>query len=218
MHIFVCKQLEQSNQSYMWCCGVILCFYFLFFPASIKLFLKYLKIATLNLKIYHLSYLHNCETRKGQVKDIRSHSDSLLIQYKHAHTHTTTAFILLELNTPYDDCVCVLFFQLLLWSANKVFEELTDIERQFHKALYTVRAYLNCDRYSVGLLDMTKEKVQSRWSTTFCTVITINLHIFCLLPGVLWHLASADGRAASLRWTCNSGWQGDIPNTCSTLV
>lgn len=49
--------------------------------------------------------------------------------------------------------------QLLLWSANKVFEELTDIERQFHKALYTVRAYLNCDRYSVGLLDMTKEKV-----------------------------------------------------------
>ncbi|KAI4879677.1 hypothetical protein NFI96_032010 [Prochilodus magdalenae] len=78
------------------------------------LFLKYLKVGTLNLKIYHLSYLHSCETRKGQ--------------------------------------------QMLLWSANKVFEELTDIERQFHKALYTVRAYLNCDRYSVGLLDMTKEK------------------------------------------------------------
>lgn len=49
---------------------------------------------------------------------------------------------------------------MLLWSANKVFEELTDIERQFHKAFYTVRAYLNCDRYSVGLLDMTKEKVR----------------------------------------------------------
>lgn len=46
-----------------------------------------------------------------------------------------------------------------MWSANKVFEELTDIERQFHKAFYTVRAYLNCDRYSVGLLDMTKQKV-----------------------------------------------------------
>nr|DBA28713.1 TPA: hypothetical protein GDO54_009020 [Pyxicephalus adspersus] len=76
-------------------------------------FLKYLNFASLNLKIYHLSYLHNCETRRGQV---------------------------------------------LLWSANKVFEELTDIERQFHKALYTVRAYLNCDRYSVGLLDMTKDK------------------------------------------------------------
>ncbi|XP_045145414.1 rod cGMP-specific 3',5'-cyclic phosphodiesterase subunit beta [Echinops telfairi] len=76
-------------------------------------FLKYLNFAALNLKIYHLSYLHNCETRRGQV---------------------------------------------LLWSANKVFEELTDIERQFHKAFYTVRAYLNCDRYSVGLLDMTKEK------------------------------------------------------------
>ncbi|KAM9331517.1 rod cGMP-specific 3',5'-cyclic phosphodiesterase subunit beta isoform 2-T2 [Gastrophryne carolinensis] len=76
-------------------------------------FLKYLNFASLNLKIYHLSYLHNCETRRGQV---------------------------------------------LLWSANKVFEELTDIERQFHKAFYTVRAYLNCDRYSVGLLDMTKDK------------------------------------------------------------
>lgn len=50
--------------------------------------------------------------------------------------------------------------QVLLWSANKVFEELTDIERQFHKAFYTVRAYLNCDRYSVGLLDMAKEKVR----------------------------------------------------------
>ncbi|KAM8783769.1 cone cGMP-specific 3',5'-cyclic phosphodiesterase subunit alpha' [Rhynchonycteris naso] len=48
--------------------------------------------------------------------------------------------------------------QILMWSANKVFEELTDVERQFHKALYTVRAYLNCERYSVGLLDMTKEK------------------------------------------------------------
>ncbi|XP_075072235.1 cone cGMP-specific 3',5'-cyclic phosphodiesterase subunit alpha' [Mixophyes fleayi] len=48
--------------------------------------------------------------------------------------------------------------QILLWSANKVFEELTDIERQFHKALYTVRVYLNCERYSVALLDMTKEK------------------------------------------------------------
>uniref|UniRef100_A0A8D3CUF4 Phosphodiesterase n=1 Tax=Scophthalmus maximus TaxID=52904 RepID=A0A8D3CUF4_SCOMX len=48
--------------------------------------------------------------------------------------------------------------QVLLWSASKVFEELTDIERQFHKALYTVRTYLLCERYSVGLLDMTKDK------------------------------------------------------------
>uniref|UniRef100_A0A452IGK8 Phosphodiesterase n=1 Tax=Gopherus agassizii TaxID=38772 RepID=A0A452IGK8_9SAUR len=86
-----------------------------FFTSSDEsLFLKYLNFASLNLKIYHLSYLHNCETRRGQV---------------------------------------------LLWSANKVFEELTDIERQFHKAFYTVRAYLNCDRYSVGLLDRTKQKV-----------------------------------------------------------
>lgn len=40
-----------------------------------------------------------------------------------------------------------------------MFEELTDIERQFHKALYTVRTYIKCERYSVGLLDMTKDKV-----------------------------------------------------------
>lgn len=53
--------------------------------------------------------------------------------------------------------------QVLLWSASKVFEELTDIERQFHKALYTVRTYLLCERYSVGLLDMTKEKVCDIW-------------------------------------------------------
>lgn len=76
--------------------------------------------------------------------------------------------------------------QLLLWSANKVFEELTDIERQFHKALYTVRAYLNCDRYSVGLLDMTKEKVpclslclqdltKSLHSSIHCEVILFSL-------------------------------------------
>lgn len=70
--------------------------------------------------------------------------------------------------------VCIVT-QVLLWSANKVFEELTDIERQFHKALYTVRAYLNCDRYSVGLLDMTKEKV-------FCPSLSLSVisHILCL--------------------------------------
>ncbi|CAK6433379.1 unnamed protein product [Pipistrellus nathusii] len=84
-----------------------------FTPEDQDVFLKYLNFGALNLKIYHLSYLHSCETRRGQV---------------------------------------------LLWSANKVFEELTDIERQFHKAFYTVRAYLNCERYSVGLLDMSKEK------------------------------------------------------------
>ncbi|KAK2116680.1 Rod cGMP-specific 3',5'-cyclic phosphodiesterase subunit alpha [Saguinus oedipus] len=78
-----------------------------------EILLKYLNFANLIMKVYHLSYLHNCETRRGQI---------------------------------------------LLWSGSKVFEELTDIERQFHKALYTVRAFLNCDRYSVGLLDMTKQK------------------------------------------------------------
>ncbi|XP_036900828.1 rod cGMP-specific 3',5'-cyclic phosphodiesterase subunit alpha isoform X4 [Sturnira hondurensis] len=78
-----------------------------------EILLKYLSFANLIMKVFHLSYLHNCETRRGQI---------------------------------------------LLWSGSKVFEELTDIERQFHKALYTVRAFLNCDRYSVGLLDMTKQK------------------------------------------------------------
>ncbi|XP_023393058.1 rod cGMP-specific 3',5'-cyclic phosphodiesterase subunit alpha [Pteropus vampyrus] len=78
-----------------------------------EILLKYLNFANLIMKVFHLSYLHNCETRRGQI---------------------------------------------LLWSGSKVFEELTDIERQFHKALYTVRAFLNCDRYSVGLLDMTKQK------------------------------------------------------------
>eukprot|EP00069_Balaena_mysticetus_P019437 bmy_12236T0 len=96
-------------------------------------FLKYLNFGTLNLKIYHLSYLHNCETRRGQVP-ARAASQGVATTHRYV--------------TP----------QVLLWSANKVFEELTDIERQFHKAFYTVRAYLNCDRYSVGLLDMTKEK------------------------------------------------------------
>uniref|UniRef100_A0AAX7TKF7 Phosphodiesterase n=1 Tax=Astatotilapia calliptera TaxID=8154 RepID=A0AAX7TKF7_ASTCA len=74
---------------------------------------KYLNFANLALRVFHLSYLHNCETRRGQVR--------------------------IDLSS-------------------KVFEEMTDIERQFHKALYTVRAFLNCDRYSVGLLDMTKTK------------------------------------------------------------
>ncbi|XP_012689717.2 rod cGMP-specific 3',5'-cyclic phosphodiesterase subunit alpha [Clupea harengus] len=78
-----------------------------------EVFNKYLNFANLILRVFHLSYLHDCETRRGQV---------------------------------------------LLWSASKVFEEITDIERQFHKALYTVRAFLNCDRFSVGLLDMTKTK------------------------------------------------------------
>uniref|UniRef100_A0A8C1WPY9 Phosphodiesterase n=1 Tax=Cyprinus carpio TaxID=7962 RepID=A0A8C1WPY9_CYPCA len=55
---------------------------------------KYLNFANLVLRGFHLSYLHNCETRRGQV---------------------------------------------LFWSASKVFYEFTDIERQFHKALYTIQ-------------------------------------------------------------------------------
>lgn len=67
--------------------------------------------------------------------------------------------------------------QVLLWSASKVFEELTDIERQFHKALYTVRTYIKCERYSVGLLDMTKDKVS--WNTS--PKITVMFTTVCSL-------------------------------------
>ncbi|XP_015424415.1 PREDICTED: rod cGMP-specific 3',5'-cyclic phosphodiesterase subunit beta [Myotis davidii] len=35
-------------------------------------FLKYLNFGALNLKIYHLSYLHNCETRRGQARVLRA--------------------------------------------------------------------------------------------------------------------------------------------------
>lgn len=80
--------------------------------------------------------------------------------------------------------------QLLLWSAHKVFEELTDIERQFHKALYTVRAYLNCDRYSVGLLDMTKEKVLCL--PVSLPAVTITIFFFSM------HLAHCADMFASL--------------------
>ncbi|KAK2115137.1 hypothetical protein P7K49_005763, partial [Saguinus oedipus] len=73
--------------------------------------------------------------------------------------------------------------QVLLWSANKVFEELTDIERQFHKAFYTVRAYLNCERYSVGLLDMTKEKPSSR--TDRLTLASSLPRNFLTFPAIL---------------------------------
>uniref|UniRef100_A0A8C2EZQ2 Phosphodiesterase n=1 Tax=Cyprinus carpio TaxID=7962 RepID=A0A8C2EZQ2_CYPCA len=59
---------------------------------------KYVNFANLVLRGFHLSYLHNCETRRGQV---------------------------------------------LFWSASKVFYEFTDIERQFHKALYTIQLLLD---------------------------------------------------------------------------
>lgn len=40
----------------------------------------------------------------------------------------------------------------------------------------------------------------------FCT--TVKLLTRSLLPGVLWHLASFDGRAGTLLWPCNPWWQG----------
>lgn len=93
---------------------------------------------------HYTSYMYNIESRRSQVK--RHCPWALASQPK--------------LSSPLKPCLSFCpAAQVLLWSASKVFEELTDIERQFHKALYTVRTYLNCERYSVGLLDMTKEKV-----------------------------------------------------------
>lgn len=48
-----------------------------------QLFLKYLNFASLNLKIYHLSYLHNCETRRGQVR-VKMQIDCLKIKWIHS--------------------------------------------------------------------------------------------------------------------------------------
>lgn len=48
-----------------------------------QLFLKYLNFASLNLKIYHLSYLHNCETRRGQVR-VKMQIDYLKIKWIHS--------------------------------------------------------------------------------------------------------------------------------------
>lgn len=116
---------------------------------------KYLNFANLLLRVFHLSYLHNCETRKGQVSEFIP-----LLKIKHVSPVRATVQPSVDLYYTNTWFLCISFFiQVLLWSASKVFEELTDIERQFHKALYTVRAFLNCDRYSVGLLDMTKTKV-----------------------------------------------------------
>lgn len=106
---------------------------------------KYLNFANLVLRVFHLSYLHNCETRRGQVGFLWEWDFKFKTFAKKLPLHLS--FFLIST------------WKVLLWSASKVFEELTDIERQFHKALYTVRAFLNCDRYSVGLLDMTKTKV-----------------------------------------------------------
>lgn len=33
-----------------------------------QILLKYLNFANLIMKVFHLSYLHNCETRRGQVR------------------------------------------------------------------------------------------------------------------------------------------------------
>lgn len=94
---------------------------------------------------HHTAYMFNVESRRSQVNPltVMVRSGSMLPLPPPPPCSSSPALVV----------------QVLLWSASKVFEELTDIERQFHKALYTVRTYLQCERYSVGLLDMTKEKV-----------------------------------------------------------
>lgn len=100
--------------------------------------------------------------------------------------------------------------QVLLWSANKVFEELTDIERQFHKAFYTVRAYLNCERYSVALLDMTKEKVSLRApGTPSLVAYDLPPHFPLLGPGILRRVACADGRGSTVLRPSHTRWSGE---------
>lgn len=48
--------------------------------------------------------------------------------------------------------------QVLLWSASRTFEEMTNVEKQFHKALYTVKEFLNVERFSLAMLNMVKTK------------------------------------------------------------
>lgn len=101
---------------------------------------------------HHTAYMFNVESRRSQVTAPPT-----------PHPIPTTTYPLCSCSSATTARMVTpsgwVFPQVLLWSASKVFEELTDIERQFHKALYTVRIYLQCERYSVGLLDMTKEKV-----------------------------------------------------------
>ena len=43
---------------------------FLLMLFDFQILLKYLNFANLIMKVFHLSYLHNCETRRGQVKGL----------------------------------------------------------------------------------------------------------------------------------------------------
>ena len=43
---------------------------FLLMLFDFQILLKYLTFANLIMKVFHLSYLHNCETRRGQVKGL----------------------------------------------------------------------------------------------------------------------------------------------------
>lgn len=125
------------GQDVIWCTDQTL-------PFPLQLFHKYMNFAQVVVLQHYTNYMYNVESRRSQVERHRPWAPP--VQSKPS--------------SPLKPCLSLCpAAQVLLWSASKVFEELTDIERQFHKALYTVRTYLNCERYSVGLLDMTKEKV-----------------------------------------------------------
>lgn len=40
-----------------------------------QILLKYLSFANIIMKVFHLSYLHNCETRRGQVRGVAQGMD-----------------------------------------------------------------------------------------------------------------------------------------------
>lgn len=146
---------------------------------------------------HYTNYMYNVESRRSQVDPHRPSLHPI---------HPTPPSGSLNPSLSFSPAA-----QVLLWSASKVFEELTDIERQFHKALYTVRIYLNCERYSVGLLDMTKEKVGCGETSPFESVRASSRRrwicrftlLFSHLPsiGILRRVAGETGRCGTLQRT-----------------
>lgn len=74
-----------------------------------QIFLKYLNFASLNLKIYHLSYLHNCETRRGQVRVKRL--GSLKMKWVHSSDFKGVADLLPKIAERKAALIC---FQIVL--------------------------------------------------------------------------------------------------------
>lgn len=130
------------------------------FFLSLQLFSKYMNFATVIILHGFNAYMWDVESRRSQVM---WHDNKTITVKNKWNSNILLMFYF------FSGSLSFVSAQVLLWSASKVFEELTDIERQFHKALYTVRTYIKCERYSVGLLDMTKDKVS--WNTSQKTVM-----------------------------------------------